>query len=54
MFEALTILQLCIKGNFICERDADPPKIKYFEPDMACYVKGEFYSKCSDFKGDRF
>lgn len=46
MLEVFTILQLCIKGNWICERDNSPPPIEYYKKGEACYINGEFYQSC--------
>lgn len=37
---------LCLEGQYICERSHNPPPIKYYEPDKACYVNGVFYQQC--------
>ena len=48
--ELLTILQLCIKGNYLCERDTYPPLIKFekLNPEDSCYKDGIFYPRCKD------
>ena len=45
-----TILQLCIQGNYICERDLSPPKVVYQQPNPkeSCYKDGIFYPRCKD------
>jgi len=46
MFEALTILQLCIQGDYICERDNSPSPMVFYKPGEACYINGDFYQSC--------
>ena len=46
MIELWTILNLCIKGDYICERDNSPPPMEYYKKGEACYINGEFYQSC--------
>ncbi len=40
------ILVLCLEGWYICERNYEPPKLKYYEPGTACYIEGVFHESC--------
>ena len=50
MVEAITILQLCIQGYWICERNYESPKVVYQQPkpEDGCYRDGIFYPRCKD------
>lgn len=50
MVEAFTILQLCLQRNWICEKNYDPPVVKYDrqDPKDACYKDGIYYPRCKD------
>lgn len=43
-----TLLQLCVSGTYICERDYSKPPVVYYEPEKSCYRDGVFYSRCKD------
>jgi len=43
---ALTILQLCLDGAYICIRDTPVPRMVYYEPGTSCYVNGVFHQSC--------
>jgi|GWRWMinimDraft_13_1066021.scaffolds.fasta_scaffold01612_3 hypothetical protein len=46
MIELWTVLNMCIMGNYICERDNSPPPMEYYKKGEACYINGEFYQSC--------
>lgn len=49
MYSALfTLLQLCVNGTYICERDYPKPAQVYNEPEKSCYRDGVFYPRCKD------
>lgn len=45
---AFTILQLCISGAYICERNYIPPAKYEQSTEKSCYRDGVFYPRCKD------
>lgn len=49
MIEALTIIQLCIQGLYLCERSVTTPmKYDRIDSNASCYRDGIFYPRCND------
>ena len=49
MYSALfTILQLCVNGTYICERDYTQPSQISNNSEASCYRDGVFYPRCKD------
>ena len=46
----LTLLQLCLQGTYVCERNYSENVVKYDRqnPEDACYRDGIFYPRCKD------
>lgn len=45
MFEALTVIQLCLQQTFICQPPDSPP-MSYYQEGYSCYIDGTFYQSC--------